>query len=128
MVSKRAVFLKGVWFHTFMRHVQYKVIDVDDVRLPGCEVQDLQWLCRPPTSARRRDLRVRQESASMAWARGFYALAQGLSPGDRIITSMVEYGANYVAMLQARVEASSERNYIHERVESPHRCRVVALC
>ncbi|CAM9668653.1 unnamed protein product [Scytosiphon promiscuus] len=42
-----------------------------------------------------------QESASMAWARGFYALAQGLSPGDRIITSMVEYGANYVAMLQA---------------------------
>lgn len=43
---------------------------------------------------------VRQESASMAWARAFYALAQGLSPGDRILTGMVEYGANYVAMLQ----------------------------
>ncbi|CAM9583756.1 unnamed protein product [Ectocarpus sp. 4 AP-2014] len=42
-----------------------------------------------------------QESASMAWARAFYALAQGLSPGDRIVTGMVEYGANYVAMLQA---------------------------
>eukprot|EP00752_Nemacystus_decipiens_P010194 g9084.t1 len=41
-----------------------------------------------------------QESASMAWARAFYALAQGLSPGDRILTGMVEYGANYVAMLQ----------------------------
>lgn len=36
----------------------------------------------------------------MAWARAFYALAQGLSPGDRILTGMVEYGANYVAMLQ----------------------------
>jgi len=38
----------------------------------------------------------------MAWARAFYALAQGLSPGDRILTGMVEYGANYVAMLQVR--------------------------
>lgn len=36
----------------------------------------------------------------MAWARAFYALGQGLSPGDRILTGMVEYGANYVAMLQ----------------------------
>eukprot|EP00903_Cladosiphon_okamuranus_P009577 g9119.t1 len=41
-----------------------------------------------------------QESASMAWARAFYALAQNLGPGDRILTGMVEYGANYVAMLQ----------------------------
>ena len=39
----------------------------------------------------------------MAWARAFYALAQGLSPGDRIVTGMVEYGANYVAMLQVIV-------------------------
>lgn len=38
----------------------------------------------------------------MAWARAFYALAPNLSPGDRIITGMVEYGANYVAMLQVR--------------------------
>eukprot|EP00904_Undaria_pinnatifida_P009976 jgi/Undpi1/6108/HiC_scaffold_20.g08593.m1 len=42
-----------------------------------------------------------QESASMAWARAFYALAQGLKPGDRIATGVIEYGANYVAMLQA---------------------------
>lgn len=45
-------------------------------------------------------LDARQESASMAWARAFYALAQVLAPGDRILTGMVEYGANYVAMLQ----------------------------
>lgn len=43
---------------------------------------------------------VWQESASMAWARAFYALAQGLKPGDRIVTGVIEYGANYVAMLQ----------------------------
>ncbi|CAM9912977.1 unnamed protein product, partial [Discosporangium mesarthrocarpum] len=42
-----------------------------------------------------------QESASMAWARVFYAVAQDLQPGDRILTCMVEYGANYVSMLQA---------------------------
>lgn len=36
----------------------------------------------------------------MAWARAFYALAQGLKPGDRIVTGVIEYGANYVAMLQ----------------------------
>lgn len=38
----------------------------------------------------------------MAWARAFYALAQGLNPGDRILTGVVEYGANYVAMLQVK--------------------------
>lgn len=54
----------------------------------------IAWACVSPD--------VRQESASMAWARAFYALAQDLSPGDRIITGMVEYGANYVAMLQVR--------------------------
>lgn len=36
----------------------------------------------------------------MAWAKAFYALAQSLEPGDRILTGVVEYGANYVAMLQ----------------------------
>lgn len=36
----------------------------------------------------------------MAWAKAFYALAQSLKPGDRILTGMIEYGANYVAMLQ----------------------------
>lgn len=36
----------------------------------------------------------------MAWARAFYALAHGLKPGDRIVTGVIEYGANYVAMLQ----------------------------
>ncbi|CAM9642308.1 unnamed protein product, partial [Choristocarpus tenellus] len=51
-----------------------------------------------------------QESASMAWAKAFYAVAKGLRPGDRILTGMAEYAANYVAMLQvcrstgARVE------------------------
>ena len=39
----------------------------------------------------------------MAWARAFYALAQQLKPGDRILTGIVEYGANYVAMLQVKV-------------------------
>lgn len=42
----------------------------------------------------------------MAWARAFYALAQGLKPGDRILTGMVEYGANYVAMLQVSLSAT----------------------
>lgn len=36
----------------------------------------------------------------MAWARAFYALAQGLKAGDRLLTSVVEYAANYVAMIQ----------------------------
>lgn len=53
------------------------------------------------SSCRSGDVRdVSQESASMAWARAFYALAQGLKPGDRIATGVIEYGANYVAMLQ----------------------------
>lgn len=53
------------------------------------------------SSCRSGDARdVWQESASMAWARAFYALAQGLKPGDRIATGVIEYGANYVAMLQ----------------------------
>ena len=47
----------------------------------------------------------------MAWARAFYALAQGLSPGDRILTGMVEYGANYVAMLQ--VTCSSRKDVVY---------------
>lgn len=46
----------------------------------------------------------------MAWARAFYALAQGLSPGDRILTGMVEYGANYVAMLQVTCILCRTRN------------------
>lgn len=45
----------------------------------------------------------------MAWARAFYALAQDLSPGDRIVTGMVEYGANYVAMLQVIVGVLSQQ-------------------
>lgn len=44
----------------------------------------------------------------MAWARAFYALAQGLKPGDRILTGVIEYGANYVAMLQVTTIASHQ--------------------
>lgn len=43
----------------------------------------------------------------MAWARAFYALAQGLEPGDRILTGIIEYGANYVAMLQVKGSIAS---------------------
>lgn len=47
----------------------------------------------------------------MAWARAFYAVAQGLKPGDRVLTGMVEYGANYVAMLQVCCKLRS-RNFL----------------
>lgn len=38
----------------------------------------------------------------MGWARAFYAFGLGLKPGDRLLTGVVEYAANYVAMLQVR--------------------------
>lgn len=41
----------------------------------------------------------------MAWAKAFYAFAQGLKPGDRILTGVIEYGANYVAMLQVSMSS-----------------------
>lgn len=49
----------------------------------------------------------------MAWAKAFYALAQGLKPGDRILTGMVEYGANYVAMLQVRFAIQLRRASVY---------------
>ncbi len=41
------------------------------------------------------------ESATVAWARCYLAIAASLKPGNRILTARAEYASNYITMLQS---------------------------
>lgn len=47
-----------------------------------------------------------QDSASRAWAAAFYAIP--FSPGDRILCSVQEYGANFIALLQVAAKTGAK--------------------
>jgi cysteine desulfurase/selenocysteine lyase len=54
--------------------------------------------------ARRTEIAM-QDSASRAWAAAFYAIP--FSPGDRILCSVQEYAANYIAFLQVAAKTGA---------------------